>query len=75
LLLRRPGTKFFHPIPKTINPIIYHRNDPKNHVNKIPAFNGLVCWGKFTGKPHDLTGKIPMVSGSDFSLKPIHSSH
>ena len=25
--------------------------------------NPLVCWGKLTGKPHDLNGKITMVSG------------
>ena len=32
--------------------------------------HGSMDWfkGQFTGKPHDLTGKINMVSGEDFPL-------
>ena len=36
-----------------------------------PYFNGLVLTGKFTGKPHDLNGKIDGFR-LRFSLKPIH---
>jgi hypothetical protein len=32
--------------------------------------------GHFTGKPHDLRGKIPLVSGSQiFPIQPIHGIH